>query len=234
MSDAICSLPPVEGTCRGKFDRFFFNTTTLSCQKFIYTGCQGNRNNFLSVEECKRSCIKNRKTENVNPCELKVEKGNCKKKIVNRFYHETSTKSCKKFKYTGCGGNANNFKSIEECQKTCRSQNVCELKVDPGPCKGAFVKYYYNSATGVCKKFIYGGCEGNGNNFRTWIECSKTCHDPCRRPAKKGPCRSSLTRFFYNSAKGQCERFTFGGCGGNRNNFVTLKDCKKTCLKTKV
>lgn len=233
MSDD-CNSPPMKGSCRGRFDRFFFNTTTKACQTFVYTGCSGNRNNFLSIDECKRSCMTQTLKAAVNPCELKVARGHCKKKNVNRFYFDATSKSCKTFKYTGCGGNANRFKTAEECQKTCRSQNVCELKVDSGPCKGAFVKYYYNSATGVCKKFIFGGCEGNGNNFRTWLECSKTCHDPCQRPPVHGPCRSTLTRFFYNSSKKMCERFTFGGCGGNRNNFVSLKDCNKRCLKTKV
>lgn len=163
---------------------------------------------------------------------MKLERGRCKASI-SRYYYDYSSRICRKFIYTGCGGNSNNFKTLLECQKICKNQDVCELKVDPGPCKGAFVKYYYNSAAGVCKKFIFGGCEGNGNNFRTWKECSKTCHDPCRSLSERGPCRSSLTRFFFNARKGRCERFTYGGCGGNSNNFIALKDCMKICSQKK-
>jgi hypothetical protein len=91
---------------------------------------------------------------------MKLEKGHCQLTML-RFYYEISTRTCKKFIYSGCGGNSNNFKTLGECQKVCRpTKNVCEMKVDPGVCKGAFVKYYYNHKAGVCKKFIYGGCEG--------------------------------------------------------------------------
>jgi Kunitz/Bovine pancreatic trypsin inhibitor domain/Antistasin family len=39
----------------------------------------------------------------------------------------------------------------------------------------------------------------------------------------------NLTKWFYNSASGQCESFTFGGCGGNRNNFPTIDLCLMVC-----
>lgn len=36
--------------------RFFFNKNTKLCEDFIYFGSAGNRNNFLSLEECQRRC----------------------------------------------------------------------------------------------------------------------------------------------------------------------------------
>ena len=48
----------------------------------------------------------------------------------------------------------------------------------PGPCRGRFPRYYYNSCTGKCESFIYGGCQGNSNNFKTKTDCYKTC--PCK------------------------------------------------------
>ena len=39
-------------------------------------------------------------------------------------------------------------------------QKICTKK-DPGPCRAAFPKYFYNVETGRCEKFIYGGCRGN-------------------------------------------------------------------------
>lgn len=38
-----------------------------------------------------------------------------------------------------------------------------------------------------------------------------------------------MRRFFYNATSGQCEMFTYGGCGGNDNNFRTVADCRATC-----
>ncbi|GBL77953.1 Papilin, partial [Araneus ventricosus] len=36
-------------------------------------------------------------------------------------------------------------------------------------------KYYFNHEEGKCKKFIYGGCKGNGNNFDSIEECERSC-----------------------------------------------------------
>ena len=45
--------------------------------------------------------------------------GRCKA-YFERFYHDKATKECKPFVYGGCGGNKNNFKTLEECQKNCK------------------------------------------------------------------------------------------------------------------
>ncbi|UYV83287.1 WFIKKN2 [Cordylochernes scorpioides] len=44
---------------------------------------------------------------------------------------------------------------------------------------------------GVCKSFIYGGCEGNKNNFETKEECEEACltkgdseEDPEEKPSR--------------------------------------------------
>lgn len=36
-------------------------------------------------------------------------------------------------------------------------------------------------------------------------------------------------RYAYNKDNGRCESFTYGGCRGNRNNFLTENDCMSTC-----
>ena len=44
-----------------------------------------------------------------------------------------------------------------------------------------------------------------------------------------GPCRGNYMRYAYNKDSGRCETFTYGGCRGNRNNFLTENDCMNTC-----
>lgn len=44
-----------------------------------------------------------------------------------------------------------------------------------GPCKGYFVKYYYDKSTGRCEQFAFGGCQGNGNRFSSNEECERIC-----------------------------------------------------------
>ncbi|KAH0619352.1 hypothetical protein JD844_019397 [Phrynosoma platyrhinos] len=44
-----------------------------------------------------------------------------------------------------------------------------------------------------------------------------------------GPCYAYLPRYFYNTASKRCEKFIYGGCRGNKNNFKTLEQCRRTC-----
>ncbi|CAL1526337.1 unnamed protein product [Lymnaea stagnalis] len=53
---AICELQPDAGTCKGLFDRYFFNKVRGECEYFAYGGCNGNANNFKSSELCLTTC----------------------------------------------------------------------------------------------------------------------------------------------------------------------------------
>ena len=58
--------------------------------------------------------------------------------------------------------------------KDCDSE-VCSLSPEVGPCRAAFRRYFYNSTSDQCEQFIYGGCQGNDNNFETVEECEAKC-----------------------------------------------------------
>lgn len=51
-------------------------------------------------------------------CALKDEPGPCKA-IKDRFFFNVDTGRCELFEYGGCGGNANNFETLEDCEETC-------------------------------------------------------------------------------------------------------------------
>ncbi|XP_068199124.1 papilin b, proteoglycan-like sulfated glycoprotein [Antennarius striatus] len=55
-SSDICSLLPDEGPCDTWKVRFHFDAAASQCSDFWYGGCQGNGNNFVSLEECQRRC----------------------------------------------------------------------------------------------------------------------------------------------------------------------------------
>ena len=44
-----------------------------------------------------------------------------------------------------------------------------------GRCKAAMRRYYYDNTAGECKQFIYGGCGGNKNNFKSLQQCQNVC-----------------------------------------------------------
>lgn len=54
--DILCSLPAQSGPCQRSTTRWFYNKVAHRCETFIYGGCQGNQNNFVSEEICQRFC----------------------------------------------------------------------------------------------------------------------------------------------------------------------------------
>lgn len=54
-------------------------------------------------------------------------------------------------------------------------QYACNLLPVAGPCKGRMTRYYYNSASKQCQMFVYGGCQGNDNNFGSQEACERAC-----------------------------------------------------------
>ncbi|VDI40372.1 Kunitz-type protease inhibitor 1 [Mytilus galloprovincialis] len=93
-------------------------------------------------------------------------------------------------------------------------KSVCILPKDPGPCRGIYARYYYDSNAKTCLEFEYGGCRGNGNRFNTQGECLSTC-----------------TRGATSTSK--CPRDIFPNCYGklNRNcqNDSSCRAGKKCC-----
>lgn len=54
----------------------------------------------------------------------------------------------------------------------------------------------------------------------------------CMAPKKVGPCRGSFPRWHYNAASEKCEKFNFGGCRENRNNYLSQDECTNACTGT--
>ena len=48
-------------------------------------------------------------------------------------------------------------------------------------------------------------------------------------PVAKGPCKAGFKRYYYNSTLKQCQKFAYGGCLGNANNFLDLPSCLRHC-----
>lgn len=53
--------------------------------------------------------------------------------------------------------------------------------------------------------------------------------DVCSLPAEAGDCLAAFPRYAFNADSGECEFFTYGGCGGNGNNFETVDECEAAC-----
>ncbi|XP_019724802.1 tissue factor pathway inhibitor a isoform X1 [Hippocampus comes] len=110
-------------------------------------------------------------------CALKEDPGPCRA-LRDKYFFNVDTGRCELFEYGGCGGNANNFETLEACRETClvsEDKNPCHLPEAEGPCRGLVTRYFFNSSSQQCKRFYYGGCFGNANNFRSMAECQAKC-----------------------------------------------------------
>lgn len=59
------------------------------------------------------------------------------------------------------------------CINSCGA--ACDQSVKIGPFQAVFPRFYFDQIAQTCKRFIYGGCGGNDNNFSTIVACYKPC-----------------------------------------------------------
>ncbi|XP_015916903.1 uncharacterized protein [Parasteatoda tepidariorum] len=69
---------------------------------------------------------------------------------------------------------ANNF-SIDIVVKPYDGPDACNIPVEEGNCNSELRKFYYDADDQECKEFIYSGCNGNANNFNSYMECEESC-----------------------------------------------------------
>ena len=61
-------------------------------------------------------------------CEVEADRGECKETIP-RFFFNPRKGVCEPFIYGGCGGNGNNFESLEECLQQCNPNGLFRIIV---------------------------------------------------------------------------------------------------------
>jgi hypothetical protein len=116
--------------------------------------------------------------------------------------------------------------------------DACGLPADPGPCEGALRRWFFNAATGKCEQFIYGGCEGNANNFERPGECASVCAPDAEHPCLAISCNNATCLYASptsgpacvapcDAATGSCPQGFTCTCGSS---CPTCKDCAQACF----
>lgn len=59
------------------------------------------------------------------------------------------------------------------------SDEFCKEAPEMGPCRASLTRWAWSSSTKGCSPFLYGGCEGNQNNFETMEACLAAAADFC-------------------------------------------------------
>ncbi|XP_054910255.1 low-density lipoprotein receptor-related protein 11 isoform X1 [Poeciliopsis prolifica] len=73
------------------------------------------------------------------------------------------------------GSSAVPVQSLTEQQPASANQDPCAADPVVGPCKGTFPRWFYDQKARDCKHFLYGGCQGNHNNFLQESDCVSEC-----------------------------------------------------------
>ncbi|XP_071418385.1 tissue factor pathway inhibitor isoform X2 [Pithys albifrons albifrons] len=254
LGHSICAMKADDGPCKAIHIRYFFNIQSRECEVFEYGGCHGNENNFLTLEECQKKCVVDGvlphvvtelsgktvvaqiKKEKPDFCFHEKDPGVCRGYFTRYFYNK-ETKSCEAFKYGGCLGNQNNFKSLEECQSTCQENfeeypntvNSSSPAEESNQFPGIFVNLL-PTARNEKSNTLNGSSRKERNQFPISFE-PPPIPSLCMTPMDRGLCRAKELRFFYNYSTGRCRPFSYSGCGGNENNFTSKKSCLRICKK---
>ncbi|XP_055295187.1 BPTI/Kunitz domain-containing protein-like [Sitodiplosis mosellana] len=137
-------------------------------------------------------------------CALPSEAGPCRAEITT-YFHNAATDKCETFLFGGCGGNQNKFDTEAECQEFCKD-----------------IKYLMKSHDTLIEITI--------SVNRDKQNCNK---EVCALPSLDGDgriaCAAYIPSWFHNSKTGQCEKFIYGGCGGNANRFNSEQECNQYC-----
>ncbi|MFO7177432.1 MAG: BPTI/Kunitz domain-containing protein [Pseudomonadota bacterium] len=157
---AACSLPIEVGPCDGAFPRFAFSEAEGRCVPFSYGGCEGNENNFESLEECEALCAGGSGSGGAGAAPGTGGSGAT----------------------PGSGGSGASSGGGEG-----GAGAACSLPIEVGPCDGAFPRFAFSEAEGRCVPFSYGGCEGNENNFESLEDCEAACGGTLSQCPERSP-----------------------------------------------
>ncbi|CAL2045529.1 unnamed protein product [Caenorhabditis brenneri] len=178
-------------------EKWYFDQSSGDCTSFWWDGCTSSSQNIFPDE---KSCTSNCKhpgfeissklasEDSKFRCLEPVEIGNCQE-TYPAFYYDRTSRSCRPFAYSGCGGNSNRFMTVSQCENLCFAFNSmneaevdCHLPMHIGYGKNedsclpqAGFRFYYDRNYGKCSQMWYLGCGGNANNFYSYEICQRTC-----------------------------------------------------------
>ncbi|XP_072457686.1 WAP, Kazal, immunoglobulin, Kunitz and NTR domain-containing protein 1 [Notamacropus eugenii] len=112
-----------------------------------------------------------------------------------RWHFDAKRGGCTTFQDNGCDtGNGNRFETYEACQQACARGpgDACVLPAVQGPCRSWEARWAYSPLLKQCHSFVYGGCEGNANNFESRESCEDACPFPRTLPCKACRLKSKM------------------------------------------
>uniref|UniRef100_A0A7I5EBW7 Kunitz/Bovine pancreatic trypsin inhibitor domain protein n=1 Tax=Haemonchus contortus TaxID=6289 RepID=A0A7I5EBW7_HAECO len=159
-----CSQPMDRGVGMAQLQRWYWNGQSQTCVQFSYCGMKGTQNNFLSKQDCERTCY-----VLDNPCAL----GPPQMGLDNRpITCSVGMNTCGASFWCHFGANQ---QTTVCCPGRVEGQAVCRQPLALGTGEAALPRWYYDASTMRCVQFFYKGRYGNQNNFLSQHDCEQTC-----------------------------------------------------------
>ncbi|XP_043357381.1 kunitz-type protease inhibitor 2 isoform X1 [Dermochelys coriacea] len=145
-------------------------------------------------------------------CLLPKVVGRCRAAFPRWWYNATS-QACQRFTYGGCGANLNNFLVEADCQARC---TVAADGKD------------VNEIPQASQRIVQSADEESPGRVQPAND-TFTYEERCLAKAATGLCRASFPRWWFDVETKTCRQFTYGGCRGNSNNYLSEVECLARC-----
>ena len=236
--DFVCSLPHDSGGCDRKEFRYYYNSLEVTfhknivcsssaclipcnffqrrCKLFVYGGCKGNQNNFVSELDCLTRCGDKSAISGL-PRITETQ--------IQEIGEHTSTHLTRReiiidlmLKYDGDNASLDKVLCLEHWWSEYLSQ--CGA-YEPSSVVIILEQHFQPS---FCWVPLFLRC------LETWfIVLKHFILDQCSQVKDEGICPGNVPRFYFDQSAKRCLLFSYGGCGGNTNNFLTEESCIGTC-----
>ncbi|ULT97722.1 hypothetical protein L3Y34_005506 [Caenorhabditis briggsae] len=162
-----CSLQVNKGIgCgSGSSYRYFYNNQAKECQSFLFLGCDGNSNNFPSIEKCQ------------NYCEIAICPNGGSPLRTN-----SKVRSCSTHEPCPSGYDCSIVEANGVMQRRCcpSKVSICSKPPQMGmlpKCSSGSgqTRYYFNMALQTCSSYTSNGCDTSLNSFNSISECEDFC-----------------------------------------------------------
>ncbi|KAK6057653.1 Kunitz/Bovine pancreatic trypsin inhibitor domain protein [Cooperia oncophora] len=210
------------------------------CSIQLTSGMKGTQNNFLSRQDCERTCyvLDNPVRDALGPPQMGLDNrpvtcsigmNTCGAGYWCHFGANQQPRCCPGTR--DVYGLSNNFLTQQECEQTCPVYvNVCPVGTPlldstnhPVPCTF--------------------GANSCGEGYWCHLGLVPDEYQCCPgEPTVPGACQGlpevqgelgapapPATRYYYSVIEMACKPFIYNGRKGNQNNFLTLEDCEETC-----